>query len=153
MRAQVNRVVVVLLLLVALPHVTVSERMRRGAGRRAALRWIKLGARLTGVEFDSHGTEQLRNEGLQFLLPNHSSPLDIAAMLAVHPDSCFVAGADLFRVPLLAGAMRSLGPVPVDRRSRQETRLPQSMRASRPRWSSFPKAQLPHKEVGCRSVG
>ncbi|MGH9081031.1 MAG: lysophospholipid acyltransferase family protein [Acidimicrobiales bacterium] len=54
---------------------------------------------------------------------NHSSPLDIAAMLVACPDATFVAGVDLYRVPLLAGAMRAFGTVPVDRQSHERVRL------------------------------
>ncbi|HET9731717.1 MAG TPA: lysophospholipid acyltransferase family protein [Acidimicrobiales bacterium] len=50
-------------------------------------------------------------------MANHSSFLDIAALLVADDAVIFVAGADLYRIPLLAGAMRALGTVPIDRRS------------------------------------
>jgi len=48
--------------------------------------------------------------------PNHSSPIDIAALLVARPGARFLGAADLFRIPLLAGAMRALGTVPINRR-------------------------------------
>ena len=117
LRVLVNRLIVVALLLVAFAHVALTERLREGSGPSVARRWVQLGARLTGVSFERVGEVTARPAGLQVLVANHSSPLDIAAVLATHPTARFVAGADLFNIPLLAAAMRALGTVPVDRRS------------------------------------
>lgn len=122
-RRQVNRVAAVALLVVALPQVALAEKLGAGRGRRAAVRWLRRAGRLTGVRFESRGTGHLRPGVLQVLAPNHSSLMDAAALLVTCPDVSFVAGADLFRIPLLAGAMRALGTVPVDRRSGGGTRL------------------------------
>jgi len=50
------------------------------------------------------------------VVANHSSPMDIPALLWADPDVRFLAAADLFRVPLLASAMRAIGTLPIDRR-------------------------------------
>ena len=112
-----NRVVAAAMLLMAFPHVVVSERVRAGAGHRVARWWVRAGGRCTGVRFEQSGTAVAGHDGLQILAANHSSPVDIAAILATHPTARFVAGADLFRLPLLASAMRAIGTVPVDRKS------------------------------------
>jgi 1-acyl-sn-glycerol-3-phosphate acyltransferase len=49
------------------------------------------------------------------VVSNHSSPMDIPALLLADPDVRFMAAEDLFRVPLLASAMRALDTVPIDR--------------------------------------
>jgi 1-acyl-sn-glycerol-3-phosphate acyltransferase len=116
-RRQLNRLIVAGILLIALVHVTVGDRLRKGSGHRAARIWVNIGARLTGLHFETCGAGGSKPVGLQLLVANHSSPLDIAAVLATHPSARFVAGADLFKIPLLGAAMRALGTVPVDRRS------------------------------------
>jgi len=50
------------------------------------------------------------------VVPNHSSLLDIPALLWADPNVRFVATAGLFRIPVLAAAMRAVGTVPIDRR-------------------------------------
>ncbi len=116
-RVHLNRVITTALLFVALPHVAMAERVRKGSGPRVARRWVRAGGRWTGVRFEQGGTLAAQPGGLQLLAANHSSPLDIAAILATHPSARFVAGADLFKIPLLASAMRAVGTVPVDRKS------------------------------------
>lgn len=47
---------------------------------------------------------------------NHSSMFDIWALFATLPGSLrFVAKQELFRIPLLGGAMRAVGHIPIDR--------------------------------------
>jgi 1-acyl-sn-glycerol-3-phosphate acyltransferase len=43
--------------------------------------------------------------------------MDIPALLWADPDVRFMAAADLFRIPVLAAAMRAVGTVPIDRRT------------------------------------
>jgi 1-acyl-sn-glycerol-3-phosphate acyltransferase len=66
----------------------------------------------------------VRAEGLEHIPPgrpviyasNHSSMFDIWALLATLPGSVrFVAKRELFKIPLLAGAMRAAGHIPIDR--------------------------------------
>jgi len=121
-RAQVNRIVVVTALLVLLPVVVVGERLRRGSGRRL-LRWgVSIVATWCGIRFDVRGRPAGDHPG-SVLVPNHSSPMDIPALLWADPDVRFLAAAELFRIPLLAAAMRAVGTVPIDRRDRQRAQL------------------------------
>ena len=59
--------------------------------------------------------DQLTTGTAYVLAPNHTSPMDIAALLVARPDARFVAAAELFRIPLLGAAMRALGTVPIER--------------------------------------
>jgi 1-acyl-sn-glycerol-3-phosphate acyltransferase len=114
-RSQANRVVVVLALIVLLPTVAVVERVRRGAGQRLAIAGVRLVARVCGVRFEVRAQATMPPPGAIYA-PNHSSPVDIPAMLLARPELCFLAAADLFKIPLLSGAMRALRTIPIDRR-------------------------------------
>lgn len=115
LRAQVNRVIVLGGLVVLLPLVVVGERVRHGSGRRL-LRWgLSIVAALCGVHFEVRGRPPADRTGA-VVVANHSSPMDIPALLWADPDVRFLAAADLFRVPLLASAMRAIGTLPIDRR-------------------------------------
>jgi 1-acyl-sn-glycerol-3-phosphate acyltransferase len=113
-RAQYNRGFVVAGLLVLLPAVVVGDRVRRGSGRRI-LRWgVSIVASLCGVRFEVHGRSS-GDRPAGVVVANHSSPMDIPALLWADPDVRFVATSGLFRIPVLAAAMRALGTVPIDR--------------------------------------
>lgn len=122
MRAQLNRLVVVASLLLALPTVAVVGRINRRAGRRVAVRAVKMMSRVCGVRIDVRGTEHVDDGGAYVLVPNHTSPFDIAAVLVARPDAQFVAAAGLFRIPLLGSAMRALGTVPISRNDHDSAR-------------------------------
>lgn len=114
-RAQLNGAMLLVALVVLLPVIAISERSRRGAGRRVAQRGIRLVAALAGVRFKVivHG-RGVEVDGI-VLVPNHSSPLDIAAVLVARPQARFFAAQELFRIPLLGSAARALGSVPINR--------------------------------------
>jgi 1-acyl-sn-glycerol-3-phosphate acyltransferase len=115
-RSQLNRIVVALALLVALPLVAVSQRIRLGAGRRVAVGAVRTVARACGVRIEVRKSPDIDADTAYVFVANHSSPLDIGAVLVACPDVRFVAAAELFRIPLLAAAMRALDTVPLERR-------------------------------------
>lgn len=121
-RSHLNRIIVLSALLVLLPLIAISERVHRGWGRAFAVRGIRRTGRLCGVTFDVRSTGSLEERGSCVLVPNHTSPLDIAAVLVARPDVRFVAAAELFRIPLLRSAMRALGTVPIRRGDRASAR-------------------------------
>lgn len=122
LRAQGNRVVVVAALVVLLPAVVVGDRLRRGSGRRI-LRWgVSITAAVCGVRFAVHGRPS-GDRRAAVVVPNHSSPLDIPALLWADPGVRFVATAGLFRVPVLAAAMRAVGTYPIDRHDHERARV------------------------------
>ena len=121
-RAQANRIVIVTALLVLLPIVVIGERVRRGSGRRL-LRWgVSIVATWCGVRFEVRGRPTGAHPG-SVLVPNHSSPMDIPALLWAEPDIRFMAAAELFRIPVLAAAMRAVGTVPIDRRDHDRAQV------------------------------
>lgn len=132
-RIQCNRLIAIAVLAIALPAIIVVGRFSRAKAAALATSSILLAARLTGVRFERVGAPISPATRPQILVANHGSLLDAAALLAVHQAAVhqaavhstvrFVAAADLFRIPLLAGAMRALGAVPVDRRSGRGVRL------------------------------
>jgi 1-acyl-sn-glycerol-3-phosphate acyltransferase len=113
LRAQLNRLVLVAALTVVLPVVTVTERLRPGTGRRLLVGAIRALGAVMSVRFEVTG--EALDAGPFVFVPNHSSPLDIPAIIAARPGVRFLATAGLFRVPLLSGAMGALGTIPVDR--------------------------------------
>jgi 1-acyl-sn-glycerol-3-phosphate acyltransferase len=115
MRSQLNRIIVLVGLAVALPAISIGERLRAGAGRRLAVRAIKRITGLCGVHVEVHGADRLESGLAHVLVPNHTSPMDIPALLVAQPGVRFVAAAELFHIPLLASAMRAMGTVPIRR--------------------------------------
>jgi 1-acyl-sn-glycerol-3-phosphate acyltransferase len=107
---------VVLVLLVGLPLVALTERLHRGWGRSVATVCVRLVGRLAGVAFDLRSEQDLEGRPPVILTPNHSSPMDIPAVLMACPDVRFMAASELFRIPLLSSAMRALDTIPIDRR-------------------------------------
>jgi 1-acyl-sn-glycerol-3-phosphate acyltransferase len=121
-RTELNRLVAVVtlpltLIVVALVCLISAERGARVA--RGAVMGI---ARLCGVRFVDEGCAVLRGDRSFVVVANHSSPLDIAAMLFVVPEVRFLASAELFRVPLLSAAMRGMRAMPIERRNHQTAR-------------------------------
>jgi 1-acyl-sn-glycerol-3-phosphate acyltransferase len=146
MRFRLNRLIVAVVLVVALPCVAVIGRFGPRRSGSAARRWVLVAGRLTGVRFESRGRLDTRPGVPRVLVANHSSPADIAALLAVAPDLRFAAGADLFKFPLLGSAMRALGTVPVDRRSRNGSHLevPDGDLSAGWTLAVFPEGAIPH---------
>lgn len=113
-RSRFNALLVAVTLVVALPLVAAAERVRAGAGRRLAVCTARLLARACGVTVDIDRALGAEPRNVVFT-PNHSSPVDIVAVLLAEPEARFVAAAELFRIPFLGAAMRALGTLPIDR--------------------------------------
>lgn len=114
-RAQLNRFIVAVAILFCLPLVLGAERLRAGGGRVVALRFIRIVGQLCGLTFEARGLDRVDDLGSYVFVPNHTSPLDIPALLVARPNVRFVAAANLFRNPVLALLMRALGTVAIDR--------------------------------------
>ena len=148
LRVQANRVLVGLGLLLGLPVIVVAEKLRRGSGRRIALRMVRAGSRAVGLGVDVIGTGQVPTGRAAVLVANHSSPLDIPVLMSAFPEVTFVAAADLYRVPLLGAAMRALGTVAVDRRRPREGRralTELAISGAPPLLAIFPEGGIPPK--------
>lgn len=114
-RTQLNRLVSIPVLIL-LPVIAIAERLHEGWGLRVALRGISVLASLCGIKIS-----EVRPSGFEIpdgaiLVPNHSSLMDIPAMLVVFGRLRFIGASDLFKFPLLASAMRALNTVPLARK-------------------------------------
>jgi 1-acyl-sn-glycerol-3-phosphate acyltransferase len=116
LRWQLNRFIAALALVLLLPVVALAEKVRRGLGARMVRRGVRRVCRLCGVRFEVTGGSGLDPKSPYVFVPNHASPLDIPAVLLACDGVRFVAAAELFKIPILAAAMRALGTVPLERR-------------------------------------
>ncbi len=119
-RTQVNRIVIAVAVCVILPLIACVERIRPGAGQPVARRCIGVVARSCGIAFEVRSFAPGPVSRPAIYVANHSSPVDIPAMLTARPDIRFMAASDLFRIPLLSSAMRALHTIPIDRHDSAE---------------------------------
>jgi len=69
----------------------------------------------------AEGLEHIPRDQAVMYASNHSSMFDIWALFATLPGSVrFVAKQELFKIPLLGGAMRAVGHIPIDRAARKK---------------------------------
>jgi 1-acyl-sn-glycerol-3-phosphate acyltransferase len=69
----------------------------------------------------AEGLENIPRDQPVMYASNHSSMFDIWVLLATLPGSIrFVAKQELFKIPLLGGAMRAAGHIPIDRAARKK---------------------------------
>lgn len=115
LRPHLNRVLLAVALLVTLPAVALVDRVRRGAGRRLAVRASRLVAWACGVRVEVVGGTDLDPGRSHVYVPNHRSHLDIVAMLLARPQVGFLAAQEVARIPLLRSALRAMDTFPVDR--------------------------------------
>lgn len=81
--------------------------------------WSRAWLAAAGVELIVEGTENVDPGRSYVVVANHSSALDIMACFRALPIPIrFLAKRELFRIPLLAPAMRAIGIIEVDRRAR-----------------------------------
>jgi 1-acyl-sn-glycerol-3-phosphate acyltransferase len=121
-RVALNRIVAVVALPVALILVAVVCRISTESGGRVARRGVSAIAKVCGVRFVDEGIESVPNDRSFVIVANHSSPMDIPALLLSIPEARFLAAADLFKVPLLSAAMRGMKAIPIERRNREAAR-------------------------------
>jgi 1-acyl-sn-glycerol-3-phosphate acyltransferase len=81
---------------------------------------IRLGKMVLGLKIDVTGLERLELENTYIFMPNHISLLDGPLMFIVIPQFVrVIVKQELFRVPILAQAMRIAEFIPVDRKGRE----------------------------------
>lgn len=106
---------------VAAPVVILLARFRphSPAIDRFARAWSRVWLVAAGTDLEVSGREHVEAGRSYVVVANHVSNLDImACFLAIPLPIRFLAKKELFRVPLLAGAMRAIGIVEVDRAAR-----------------------------------
>ena len=78
--------------------------------------WSRLILWAAGTPVRAEGLDGIPRGGPVVYASNHSSMFDIWALFATLPGSVrFVAKQELFRIPLLGGAMRAAGHIAIDR--------------------------------------
>lgn len=86
---------------------------------RIARAWSRVWLWAAGVDLVVDGSENIDPSRSYVVVANHLSDLDImVCFLAVPLPIRFLAKQELFRIPLLAAAMRAIGIVEVDREAR-----------------------------------
>jgi 1-acyl-sn-glycerol-3-phosphate acyltransferase len=94
---------------------------RGGVYDWAGTDWSRDILRAAGTPVIAEGLEHIPRDQPVMYACNHSSMFDIWALFATLPDSVrFVAKRELFRIPLLGGAMRAAGHIPIDRAARRK---------------------------------
>jgi 1-acyl-sn-glycerol-3-phosphate acyltransferase len=87
----------------------------------ANIAWARDILRAAGTPVLAEGLEHIPRDRPLMYASNHSSMFDIWALLATLPGSIrFVAKQELFKIPLLASAMRAAGHIPIDRAARKK---------------------------------
>ncbi len=81
--------------------------------------WSRLALRMAGARLEVHDAERALPGPPRVFASNHVSWYDIFALLAVLPRCCFVAKAELFRIPLFGRAARIAGTIPIQRDNRK----------------------------------
>src|SRR5438552_945603 len=78
--------------------------------------WAREILKAAGTPVRAEGLELIPRDRPLIYASNHSSMFDIWALFATLPGSVrFVAKRELFRIPLLGGAMRAAGHIPIAR--------------------------------------
>jgi 1-acyl-sn-glycerol-3-phosphate acyltransferase len=87
----------------------------------ADIDWAHDVLKAAGTPVQAEGLENIPRDRPVMYASNHSSMFDIWALLATLPGSIrFVAKQELFRIPLLGGAMRAAGHIAIDRAARKK---------------------------------
>jgi 1-acyl-sn-glycerol-3-phosphate acyltransferase len=79
--------------------------------------WGKLPFWLVGRRLHVTGRERIAPDRKYIVVANHSSMLDIPALLAVMPDMALIGREKLLRIPLFGFFLRLIGYIPIDTES------------------------------------
>lgn len=100
----------------------VVERVDPTGGRVRGLtqRWARTVVKTAGAKITVERVGRVDWDAPLLVMANHQSLFDIPALFYALPKPFgMIAKKELFRMPLLAGTMRALGCVPIDRESRR----------------------------------
>ena len=97
--------------------VLLKDRPKTRQGPRVLRIWARLFLLVTGTRVTVEGAERIDPAGSYVFVGNHSSNLDIPVIMGKLPVSIrFLAKKEMFKVPVLGGAMRAIRMVETDRR-------------------------------------
>ncbi len=92
--------------------------------QRIIVAWSRAWLIPAGVRLDIRGAEHVDPRTSYVVVANHRSNMDVMVCFAALPVPIrYLAKRELFRVPVLAQAMRAIGIVEVDREHRRETSI------------------------------
>jgi 1-acyl-sn-glycerol-3-phosphate acyltransferase len=81
---------------------------------------VRLGRVILGIKLEVTGLEQIDPDTTYVIMPNHLSLVDGPLMFIIYPRFMrVIAKEELFRVPILAQAMRVAEFIPVDRKGKE----------------------------------
>ena len=86
----------------------------RGFVRWGLVFWGNLVFRLNGRRLHVHGRRRIRPGASYLVLANHSSMLDIPALLAVFPDAALIGREHLTRIPVFSQLLKLIHYIPID---------------------------------------
>lgn len=89
----------------------------RGVIRAGTAFWGNLPFWLVGRAIHVEGRERIERGRKYVVVANHSSLLDIPALLSLIPDMAMVGRDKLLRIPLFGGFLRMIGYIPIDTES------------------------------------
>lgn len=81
--------------------------------------WARAILWAAGVTVSLEGAEHARGGGPFIFTSNHVSLFDINALVASLPRHCFVAKAELFRIPIFGAGIRAVGTIPIQRENQK----------------------------------
>jgi len=81
--------------------------------------WAKFMIATTSVKVVVHNAEIAAEGTPHIFVANHMSWYDIPVLASFLPRAKFVAKAELFKIPVMGGAMRAVGMVPIQRQNRK----------------------------------
>lgn len=85
-----------------------------------AIVWARMILLFGGVKLHIDGREYLDSKQAYIFMPNHQSMVDIPVIyVALAHQFRWVAKAELFRIPLFGGALKSCGYISIDRTNRK----------------------------------
>ncbi len=85
--------------------------------------WAKGILKVAGVKVIVHGQEKIRPAQPYIFISNHQGAFDIlAGIVAIPVTMRFIAKKELFRIPIFAQGMRTVGMIPIDRGNSEAAR-------------------------------
>ena len=81
--------------------------------------WAQCNCWIFGIKVNVLGLENIPDGGCVYLF-NHASFFDIFALCVSIPEVRFGAKSELFKIPIFAQAMRTMGTIPIARQNRSE---------------------------------
>lgn len=98
-------------------------RVRRETCDRRLEEWSEVACSLARIDLHVHGREHIDRDKTYILMSNHQSSYDIFTIMRAFPGTLrMVSKIEMFRIPVLGGAMYNAEFVPLDRSDKDKAR-------------------------------